>query len=364
MTNVLLITSEFPPQPGGIGAHALALATHLSNHGFQVIVSCDQRSESGEEEAFFDKAQPFIVTRTKRKKPLLRTFNNRVSKAKRLSKKADIVLVSGKFSLWIGGYLKSSKKTKVIAIVHGTELLLKKPILNRLTKRSLLRMDTCISVSNYTASLLEKLTGLKSTVIANGFSFSSEIVPIEKPASNSLTLITVGNVTQRKGQHNVINSLPILNEVFEHVHYQMVGIPSNKEDLLVLARNLKVENQITFLGRVSEEDKIRLLQESTIFVMLSEQTQSGDVEGFGIAILEANALGVPAIGAKGCGIEDAISDGISGKLVDPHSAEEFVKAVTTLQKDYETYSKNAVAWSLKFTWDQLIEQYISIIKNV
>lgn len=364
MTKVLLITSEFPPQPGGIGTHAHAVAIHLTDNGYQVTVSCDQRSENGEEETTFDKEQPFIIKRTKRKKPLLRTYSNRLSKAKKLSKKADIILVSGKFSLWIGGYLKRSSKNKVIAIVHGTELLLKNPTLKRFTKRNLLKMDACISVSNYTASLLKSLTGLDSTVMANGYSFSSEITSINKTDSDSLKLITVGNVTQRKGQHNVIKSLPLLQEKYTDFKYQMVGIPTNKESLMTLAQKLNVADKIEFTGRISEAKKIELLQQASIFTMLSETTTTGDVEGFGIAILEANALGVPAIGAKYCGIEDAIEDGYSGILVDPHRPEEFTKAVTTIMNDYKTYSKNAKDWASRFTWGKLIKAYIRIIEGL
>ena len=54
---------------------------------------------------------------------------------------------------------------------------------------------------------------------------------------------------------------------------------------------------------------------SDIFVMLSEETTTGDVEGFGIAVIEANALGIPTIGTMGSGLEDAISDKITGFLV-------------------------------------------------
>lgn len=364
MTKVLLVTSEFPPQPGGIGAHALAVATYLSKRGFDVVVSCDQRSENGEEELIFDKKQPFVVHRTKRKKPLLRTFSNRVRIAKKHAKNADVVLVSGKFSLWIGGYLKRQKQTKVIAILHGSELLLKNTSLRKFTKRSLLRMDACISVSNYTASLLKNETGLDSAVIFNGFMQSQTMPSKITQKDNDIKLITVGNVTQRKGQHNVIEALPLLNTKFKNIEYQMVGIPSDKERVLLKAKALSVADQISFLGRVSEEEKIKLLKEATVFVMLSEQTESGDVEGFGIAILEANAIGIPAIGAKFCGIEDAINDGFSGKLVDPHNPQEIVEAVAEILNNYEAYSDNAIQWASRFTWEKLIDDYIAIINHL
>ena len=48
--NIIIATSEFPPQPGGIGNHAYNLALHLHNNGYHVSVIADQRSSRGLEE--------------------------------------------------------------------------------------------------------------------------------------------------------------------------------------------------------------------------------------------------------------------------------------------------------------------------
>lgn len=359
---ILLITSEFPPQPGGIGNHAYHLAQSLVENEYAVTVLVDARTNDGELESTFDGSLPYAVHRLKRRNLLLVTYLLRFWYGVKLSFKTDVILCSGKFSLWIGGCIALFSNKKTIAIIHGSEVKLPHKGSKWLTDFYLKKFDRVVAVSNYTASLVRSLQLKNLEVIPNGFSidavatFPKQIEPLQ--------LITVGNVTQRKGQQNVIKAMPALLAHFPQLTYHIVGIPTQKEKLVSLAASLGVQDKVVFYGSVSEKEKIELLQKASIFVMLSEQTPQGDVEGFGIAILEANALGIPAIGALGCGIEDAVSDGFSGKLVDPHNAEEFVKAVTTLQKDYEMYSKNAVAWSSKFTWDQLIEDYISIIKNV
>ena len=65
-----------------------------------------------------------------------------------------------------------------------------------------------------------------------------------------------------------------------------------------------------------------IYNQADIFIMLSQNDIKFDVEGFGIAILEANLLGIPAIGSRDTGIEDAIVHNETGKLVDPYSVEE------------------------------------------
>ena len=73
--------------------------------------------------------------------------------------------------------------------------------------------------------------------------------------------------------------------------------------------------------------------------MLSEETKFGDVEGFGIAVLEANHCGLPAIGSKNTGIEDAISVGFSGLVVDAKSDQEICSAIKIILNDYDQFFK-------------------------
>ena len=101
----------------------------------------------------------------------------------------------------------------------------------------------------------------------------------------------------------------------------------------------------------------QILLATDVFVMLSSESKTGDVEGFGIAILEANALGVPAIGSKGCGIEDAIKAHVSGVLIALNDAEEFNDALTEILNEKTTYQHEAKQWAEKHDWSNIINQY-------
>src|SRR5690606_11393034 len=136
-------------------------------------------------------------------------------------------------------------------------------------------------------------------------------------------LTTVGRVSTRKGQLQVINLLPELKKRYPEIHYHCIGIPTEAADFFEQAKVLGVDQQVTFHGAVDDQTLKEMLLATEVFVMLSTESPTGDVEGFGIAILEANALGIPAIGSKGCGIEDAIQEGISGFLVATQDAVAF-----------------------------------------
>lgn len=366
-TTLLILTSEFPPQPGGIGNHAYQLAKRFSGHGFQVHVLCDQQSEGGEEERDFDARQPFSIHRIVRRRLIFLSYINRIRTAFTLAKRADLILASGKFSLWQAAGISRFLKRKYIAVLHGTELLLPNPLLRRLTDVSIKCFDEVIAVSQFTVSLTAHLHLKNTHIIPNGFETATfDKMPFQAKKllqPNRPKLITIGNLTQRKGQHNVIRALPGLVKIFPQLEYHMVGIPTNRRSLEKLATDLHVSDSVFFHGRVDAITKHKLLTDSDVFIMLSEQTQTGDVEGFGIAILEANALGLPAIGSLGCGIEDAINDGFSGKLI-PHNNPEALKtALTEILAHYTHYSKNSKKWSENFTWEKIINQYLKIVER-
>ncbi|KXN98416.1 glycosyltransferase [Aequorivita aquimaris] len=361
MPKILILTSEFPPQPGGIGNHAYNLAKGLQDNGFEIQLVCDARSANGEAEKIFDKNLSFEVIRIVRKKIIFRSYLNRIATAFSLLRHNELIICSGKFSLWLGAFLTFFSKNKFIAIIHGSEVQLSNKILRKLTDRSLKRFNKVIAVSNYTKSLISHLSFKEIEVVPNGFEIQLPVIVATKNDPVPV-LITVGNVTQRKGQQNIINALPLLLKKYPDLKYHIVGIPTDRDRLEKLALNLGVEEAVVFFGKVSEKEKIELLQQADVFVMLSETTKSGDAEGFGIAILEANEIGIPAIGSLGCGIEDAIDNGVSGKLINPKDPNEFADALEEILNNYETYSQNAITWSQDFKWDKVIKLYLDILK--
>ena len=362
MPKILILTSEFPPQPGGIGNHAYNLAKGLQDNGFEIQLVCDARSANGEAEKIFDKNLSFEVIRIVRKKIIFRSYLNRIATAFSLLRHNELIICSGKFSLWLGAFLTFFSKNKFIAIIHGSEVRLPNIILRKLTDHSLKRFDKVIAVSNYTKSLISHLSFKEIEVVPNGFEIQLPVIVATKNDPVPV-LITVGNVTQRKGQQNIINALPLLLKRYPDLKYHIVGIPTDRDRLEKLALNLGVEEAVVFFGKVSEEEKIELLQQTDVFVMLSETTKSGDAEGFGIAILEANALGIPAIGSLGCGIEDAIDDGVSGKLINPKDPNQLADALEEILNNYEPYSQKAKKWSQDFTWEKVIKSYLKILEN-
>jgi phosphatidylinositol alpha-1,6-mannosyltransferase len=139
----------------------------------------------------------------------------------------------------------------------------------------------------------------------------------------------------------------------------MVGIADARGPVDVLACKLGIENCITFHGRIpSLHNLAELYQSAHVFIMLSENQPDGEVEGFGIAILEANYFGLPAIGSKGCGISDAIIDGYNGRLVEGNDPGAVRDALKDIMENFEKYSVHAKEWAKRHDWNRLVEYFL------
>lgn len=362
----MLVTSEFPPLPGGIGNHAHQLALHLTQEGYRLTVLTDYRTYEQEEELRFDAGQPYTVLRISRKTRRFGMYLNRVRAYRKLLSKADVVLASGKFSLWLVGFASFGfGPVPKVAILHGSEVNFKAKVLKWSIEQALGRFDTTIAVSRFTAGLVKHLP-LEPVVIPNGIDLSQwEANQRSNPRlQGQPVLATVGRVSTRKGQLQVIKHLPALKQHFPDLQYHCIGIPSEAAAFMAQATALGVADQVHFHGAVPDSSLKALLRATDVFVMLSTESATGDVEGFGIAILEANALGIPAIGALGSGVEEAVRDGHSGILVEPHDQLAFKQALETLLQNREHFKQGALDWASQHDWKRIVKTYQQVVEDV
>lgn len=367
---ILLISSEFPPGPGGIGRHAADVSLALVNKGCRVDVMASLDYENNHRITQYIDTLPPNIKIFPFKRMGWFTYINRVRVVlKQVKKKSyDRIIVTGMFPLWLGALVKLiyNKNKHLDFFVHGSEVNPDNIILKRLTHWSLKKANHIWAVSGFTASLIPMglINKNKITLLPNGIHSADWINYTNSKPFAQWTgvpkLLTVGNVTPRKGQHRVIKALPALIKEFPNIHYHMVGLPTHENEIKKLAKNLGVSEHITIHGRLADREELAMAYKTVdAFIMLSENQADGDVEGFGIAILEANYFGLPAIGAKGCGIEDAIQSGINGELVDGNSAQEIRDSLKKILDYKPDYTSKLSSWVEKHDWNILIDTFLS-----
>ena len=144
-------------------------------------------------------------------------------------------------------------------------------------------------------------------------------------------VLAVGRLVERKGFDTLIDSVPLVNRVLPNVVYYLAGTGPDEQYLRdkVKALPSALQKKVTFLGKISEEEKWRWLDACTMLAMPARAI-GDDIEGFGIVYLEANLAGKPVIAGRSGGVEDAVQDNINGLVVEPTSHQQLAEAIIRL----------------------------------
>jgi len=135
-------------------------------------------------------------------------------------------------------------------------------------------------------------------------------------------VLTVARLVARKNHAAVIQAVAKIHHQVPGLRYLIVGEGPEEGNLRRLVHELGIATIVTFVGRVSQKLLPDLYNLCDVFVLPNCQDSSGDVEGFGMVFLEANACRKPVIGGRSGGTEDAVVDGVSGYLVNPEDVDE------------------------------------------
>jgi phosphatidylinositol alpha-1,6-mannosyltransferase len=289
----------------------------------------------------------------------------------------DVLVASGQRSAWIATTL--SNKLPLIIVGHGFEFGILGHWNNKLTRWAFEQASLVVCVSEYTRRKM-LAAGIQPPavhVITNGADqIRFAVLPPDQVLAarkslgleNARLLITVGNVTERKGQEVVIRALPEILARVPNTHYLIVGLPTRKSELSNIAEELGVADHVHFLGRVENGQLVSLLNCADVFVMTSRFTREGDSEGFGIAAVEAALCGKPAVVSGNSGLAEAVIDGETGIVVPQNHEEETAKAIVNLLTNAERRAAmgraartRALAWQ---TWEQAAKHYDTAIRSV
>ena len=155
---LLLLSSEFPPGPGGIGTHAYQLARHLTARGWVVTVVTAQDYAPAATRAAFNRQQSFAVV------PLPERAGGRAvaTAAARLqtigralrAARPDLLLATGRRSLWLAAALGPLARRPYVAVGHGSEFHSESAAARALTGRAIAGAAAVVAVSDYSAGLV------------------------------------------------------------------------------------------------------------------------------------------------------------------------------------------------------------------
>lgn len=346
---ILLVTPEFPPEPGGIGTHCFEMAKHWSLQVEVTVVA--PRGPAPRSGAGFS----FALTEVQRSgNAFIRLW--RVARAVRRilhESPADLIYCGHWRASGIAARLATtglSRKPVYIQAIHGSEVLyLLRPGFRNTVHKKIFEWvtstATCmVALGSYQAQILQRLGVDRERVFTSPEGVDLSLFDdVDRTVVDSLrarlalkgkrVILTVGRLVERKGHDVVIRALPAIVEQVPTATYLIVGSGPNEIALRRLVRDVGVgSDRIRFCGRVPAEQLTAYYSLCDVFVMPNREVGS-DTEGFGIVFIEAGACRKPCIGGRSGGSRDAIVDGETGILVDPSSHSEVAKATVTLLND-------------------------------
>jgi len=389
----LIVATNFPPVRGG---SAVVYENLCKSADRSIVVLTAWRSyASGEEVAGWrqhDQSSPFPIYRLELLRPPVThspwltanivsvIFNDLPLMLRVLRKVRRIVRDHGIGVICIGelvygGWLVFACRyvlgCKVIQYVHGEEITVNGTSRSERMKRIYLRLsDAIIAVSRFTRdALLSEMAvePAKIALIENGVDVDRFY---EKPRPATLIqrhglqgkriILSVGRLVERKGFDKMLLALPQVLERHPNAHYVIVGEGPLHAELERIAREKGISENVTFVGRVSDDELVDYYALCDIFALPNREMPDGDTEGFGLVYLEANACGKPVISGLAGGVLDAVQDGVNGLAVDGRDPGAIAAATLRIFDDRELYSRlrrGALSMARQASWSRRSEQF-------
>jgi phosphatidylinositol alpha-1,6-mannosyltransferase len=300
--------------------------------------------------------------------------------------RVDAVLFSSMVTAALAIPLKKTLRSRGVlaaAIVHGRDVTMKFKPYQRLVPLVFDALDAILPVSRATGDACEArgLDPSKMYVVPKGVEvnrfrkladrtgsradllvrFGDRLEPVPH---DGLLLCSVGRQVKRKGFVWFVDRvLPLLPE---DVHYWLAGDGPESESIAEAARQRGIGHRIGLLGRVAETDLELLYSAADLFIMPNVPV-AGDMEGFGVVMLEAGISGLPTIGSRLEGITDVIEEGENGHLVASGDAWSFSESIMRYYHDPDALTSardRAVTYvAANFGWDAVAATYAEIISN-
>lgn len=149
--------------------------------------------------------------------------------------------------------------------------------------------------------------------------------------TDKFVCLTVGRLQRRKGHDRMIEAITLLRPEIPNLRYVIVGQGDNRENLRRQVETSNLADHVQFLDEIDDRDLIRCYQQCDIFI-LPNRADGNDIEGFGMVLVEAQAVGKPVIAGNSGGTAETMDIGTTGLIVECTEAEKIAEAVLFMRE--------------------------------
>ncbi len=212
--------------------------------------------------------------------------------------------------------------------------------------------DTYVANSQSTALRVNKWLGIQPDGIVYPGIDLEQFSPDVEPAFNedNFVILFVGRLDTGKGVGDLIDAhakLPTDTSLY------IVGDGTHRTQFEKRVNHHGIENRVTFVGAVPHDEIHHYYTAADVFCLPSYH------ESFGMVNMEAIACGVPVVSTKIDAIQEQITDGHNGLLINPGDVKALAGAIKKLYESPDLRKKlaNTAQKSVKqFAWSSQAEQ--------
>jgi len=196
--------------------------------------------------------------------------------------------------------------------------------------------DLFIAVSDFIKrKLLEKGFDEKR-VVTNYLGIDTQYFKPKPSVLRDKTVICIARHVPYKGHHYLISAFKKVNQFDSSICLKIVGTGPETEQLRLLAEEAAIN--VYFTGRLSVEQVKLELNKAKVYCQPSVRLGNGHEEALALTIVEAQAMGVPAVVFDSGGMPEAIEVNKSGFVVEEKNDDELAQKIITLFSDKELWS--------------------------
>ena len=225
-------------------------------------------------------------------------------------------------------------------------------------KLALKHAKVCIAVSKATEEEIRQNYKIgRTSIVGNGVNFNvfKEIESQEK----TYDAVYLGRVSKEKGICTLIESWNLVVKQDPSAILVVVGgVTDNFSNVCFsLVKKFNLSENVVFTGFISDQEVANVLKSSKMFVFPSQE------EGFGLAILEAMAAGLPCILSDLPALRENFND--NAIFVKPHDAEGFAQAAIYLLHDHDRFKllqTKGKKLAKKYSWNNIARKELAALR--
>jgi phosphatidylinositol alpha-1,6-mannosyltransferase len=390
MPKTFLLTDEFPPIQTGIARQMGEIARRYPPG--DMIVSTGQHRDAHETDAAYPGGaidRLGMSSRALRTVPGLLLWSRRAAALARQHKPRFIWSDSIRPCAYPAKWTHERGHAPYGVLVHGGDLLVElhrihhSPFARRTLKALLGSAAAVVANSQWTREQAQKvLRELGLDPLAEGV----RVVPLGtdpdhfRPGLDTRRVraryrlngdrwvISVGRLEPYKGIDVALESIARLRRRGVDVSYLVVGTGKKRAGYRRMAADLGIGEAVRFIGSVPDADLPPLYNLAMAYVGVSRRAQRSRVEGFGVALAEASACGLPVIAGHSGGLAEAVQNGETGLVVEPDDPDAVAGALERLVEDQLLARRlgqaGRKAVETYYNWDRVIRDLRDIEAQV